>query len=114
MLYAALVFFALAATGGVVMALRVREGALPPKALAMGHGLLAATGLVLLLVAVLDAGLGGLAVVSLVLFLGAALGGFVMFAGHLRDRVPRLGLVAVHALAAVSAFLLLIAYVVGG
>jgi hypothetical protein len=114
MWYAAIVLFALAAVGGVVMALKIRAGELPPKALALGHGALAATGLVLLLIAVLDTGAGGLAAVALVLFVGAALGGFVMFAGHLKERVPTVGLVAAHALAAVAAFVLLLVYVLGG
>jgi len=72
------------------------------------HGLAAAVGLVLLIIAVTQMPSAGLAGVALVIFLIAALGGFVLFAMHLmRKPLPR-GLIFVHGLAAVVAFVLLL------
>ena len=67
----AAILFGLGALGGIALfGLRLRGGN-PPIALAMVHGLAAAAGLVTLAVAVLGGGLGGLPLVSLILF-GAA------------------------------------------
>lgn len=102
------VLFAAAAVGGVTMlAMRMRERGVP-MALALGHGALAATGLVLLVLAVLSGGGGTLATVALVVFVVAALGGFALFATHLRSGTFPLGLAWVHGGAAVVAFLLLL------
>ena len=56
--------------------------------MALVHGALAATGLVLLTVAALGAGGPQQARVALELFVVAALGGFVLFSFHLRKNSP--------------------------
>ena len=104
----ALVLFAVAALGGLTLAiLRFRERPLP-MALAVVHGLVAAAALVTLILAVWAGGTVTLTRAALGLFVLAALGGFVLFASHLRGRaLPKL-LVVVHGLAAVTAFVLLL------
>lgn len=108
MMVYALLLFAFAAIGGVLLvALRLRRGANPPMGLALVHGLAAASGLVVLLASTAQTGFSGLPAWSAGLFVVAAIGGFVLFASHLRDRLLAVPLVAVHAGVAVLAFLLL-------
>lgn len=105
----ALVLFALAAVGGLVMAgIRLSGRPYPPLALAVVHGAAAASGLVALIVAVADAEAPTGAKLALALFLGAAVGGFVLFSHHLRKIALPIWLVVVHALVAVIAFVLLV------
>ena len=102
--------FAVAAAIGLTMAIAAFRGSFPPVPSAILHGVLAATGLVLLLVAVLVRGAAGAALWALGFFLVAALGGFAMALGfHARKRALPKGLVAGHALLAVIGFLLLLA-----
>ena len=64
--------------------------------------------LVALVVAVADADAATGAKVALALFLGAAVGGFVLFSHHLRKVALPIWLVVVHALVAVVAVVLLL------
>ena len=104
MLTIAAILFGIAALGGVVLALMNER----PMILAIIHGLVAATSLVLLIIGVLQGGAGTLPAVALILFVVAALGGFVLFASHLRGRNLPKGLIYVHGLLAVIAEVLLI------
>lgn len=112
MLTTAAVLFAVAALGGITLAtLHLRQRGLP-MALAIGHGLLAAAGLVLLIVAVVGGSMGNLLVTSLALFVIAALGGFALLSFHLRRlRLPT-PVVLIHGLVAVVAFVLLLIRIV--
>lgn len=106
MLASATILFAIAALGGITMlVLHLRRGHLP-LALALAHGVLAAAGLVLLILAILLAGAS--AVVSLVLFIIAALGGFFLFALYLRGSKLPTPVVFIHGGVAVIAFLILL------
>src|SRR5262245_55529180 len=108
MLKIAVVLFALAALGGIILAswhLKTKNAPIP---LALLHGLLAAAGLVLLITAVVQMASAGLAGVALVIFIIAALGGFVLFAMHLKKRPLPGGLIVVHGLVAVVAFIVLL------
>jgi len=104
----ALVLFALAAVGGVILAvIRFRGQPYPPLGLALVHGAAAAAGLIALLVAVSRGGAPSSATTALVLFVIAAAGGFYLFSHHLRKVALPTWLVVVHALVAVAGFLLL-------
>lgn len=112
MLKVAIVLFAVAAIGGLVMAtMHFRGRTPPPLVLALLHGALAASGLILLLLAVIRAGAAGTAAVALGLFVLAALGGFTLLGFHLRGRTLPNALVAGHGLLAVAGFLTLLAAV---
>jgi len=101
--------FGIAALGGAVMAvLRLRGAERPPMAVALIHGALAAAGLVVLIMSVLSAAPAPMTRVALVLFVAAALGGFVLFSFHLRQKALPIGLVLIHGAVAVVAFVLLI------
>ena len=79
MLRTAIALLAITAIGGLLMAgLRFSGRPRPPTAVAMLHGLLAASGLTLILYAAFTAGLPGGGWAGLVLLVVAALGGLVL------------------------------------
>ena len=108
MLIAAVILFALAALFGIILATLHLKTKGAPIPLALLHGLLAAVGLVLLIIAVVQMSSAGLVGVALAIFVIAALGGFVLFAMHLMKKSLPGGLIFVHGLAAVVAFIILL------
>jgi hypothetical protein len=105
----ALVLFALAAVGGLIMAvMRLRGRPLPPFGLAIAHGLAAASGLAVLIFVIARGGMPASGTVGLVLLLAAALGGFLLFSNHLRKQPLPIPLMVIHALVAVAGFLTLL------
>ena len=115
-LWVAIVLFAMAAAGGLVMAgVRTFGGRNPPAWLAMLHGLLAGAGLTLLLFATFTVGVPTYAIWAVVLFIIAALGGVFLNLGYQEKRalLPK-PVMYVHALIAVVGFVLLIVAAVGG
>jgi len=110
MIQASAGLFAVAAVGGIVMAvIRVTGKRNPPHWLAMGHGLLAGAGLTLLIYAALAVGLPQRAMAALALFVAAGAGGVVLnLVYHMRQRPLPMGFVFGHAALAVVALLLLL------
>jgi hypothetical protein len=105
----AAVLFAVAALGGVVMAaMRFGGREIPPMALALVHGLFAASGLVALVLAVVNSTASTLAWVALVGFVIAALGGFMLFSYHLRRQALPVNYVVIHGAGAVISFVILL------
>jgi glucose uptake protein GlcU len=105
-----ILLFAIAAVAGLVMAVsHFRRAALPRPALAILHGVFAASGLIVLLLAVIKAGMQGAPAIALGVLVAAALGGFVLLSSHLRGRALPSGLVVGHALLAVAGFATLLA-----
>jgi len=110
MLTVAAVLFALAALGGLAMAyMHFAQDRNPRGGLAVLHGILAATALIILIWAAVTQGATGYVGWALALFVLAALGGFVLVSFHLRDRRLPSPVVVIHALVGVAAFLLLLA-----
>jgi hypothetical protein len=107
----ALILFAVAALGGVVLAGLRLAGRPLPIPLALVHGALAAAGLVALIVLLVHGATAGHLALSLLLFVIAALGGFFLFAVHLRNKdssalpVP---VVLLHGALAVAGFVILL------
>ena len=108
MLVYAVIVFAIAALGGLVMAASVLRGRLAPWALSLLHAGLGAAGLILVLLAVL-AGAAQNATIALVILAIAALGGFFLASFHLRGTPGPKPVVLIHASVAVIGFLLLTA-----
>ena len=105
-----LILFALAAVGGIVLALQRFTGkTLPSLPLAIAHGIVAAAGLVAL-IAFIASGPGRNTVdVALGFLVVAALGGLFLFFGyHLRKRALAIPIVVIHALVAVTGFVVLL------
>jgi hypothetical protein len=116
MLTGILVLFAAVAVVGLTMAIgHFRGRATPVVPLAVLHGLVAAAGLVWLLMVVVGPDDAGAPVkVALGLFVLAAIGGFTLALGyHVRKRRLSSGLIIVHGGVAVVAFLVLLAAALG-
>ncbi len=113
MLATAIILFAIAAIGGVVMAwYHFSQDLNPPTLFAWGHGALAALALLLLIIAILGGGGNGGVVASLILFIIAAIGGFWLLSLHVRDqRLVSFGVLS-HAGVAVVAFIVLLLAVI--
>lgn len=114
MLIYAAVLLVLAAVGGLFMVGGyVARGRTPPLVVAGLHGVLAAAGLVLVLIPVLSGTTGGLTRASLAVLVLAALGGFYLLVAHLtRSRVPLPPALA-HALVAAVGVALLVGAILG-
>ncbi|AXA84347.1 hypothetical protein DCD74_06270 [Lysobacter oculi] len=100
MLEYALIVLAIGAVGGLVMATRVLRGQFAPWALSVLHALLGATGLVLLILLMLQGSPPQRVLVGFGLLLLAALGGFFLASFHLRRTLPPKAVVIIHAGAA--------------
>jgi predicted membrane protein len=108
----AAVLFAIAALGGLTLAVmhfRAHGKTPPPTSLAMLHGLLAVIAVICLIFGIaatpngFSAGFASMAVTALGLFVLAALGGAYMFLGkHLRGEPLPTPVVIIHGLAAVA------------
>jgi uncharacterized SAM-binding protein YcdF (DUF218 family) len=108
MLGFALILFALAALGGLTMAGLKFSGKAIPLPLAIGHGLLAATALILLIREVMTVGGSGLLTAAVVIFVLAALGGLTLFSFHLRGRELPKPLILAHGGIAATGFIVLV------
>lgn len=103
----ALILFAVAALGGLVLAVKHFGGAELPMPVSILHGLLAACGLVVLVLLFVQSEAPGYLTYSLLVMVVAALGGFFLFSFHLRGKRAPTPVVAIHGLAAVVGFVLL-------
>lgn len=108
MLTYALIIFAVAALGGMVLAAHVLRGKFAPWVVSILHALLGASGLLLLAMAVLSGTASGRATVALVILVAAALGGFYLATMHLRGKIAPKTVVLIHASVAVAGFVTLL------
>jgi fucose 4-O-acetylase-like acetyltransferase len=102
MLTIAVALFLVAALGGLVMAVGIFKGATPWMPLALGHGGLAATALVLALLVAIAPGGAPILKYGVATLVVAALGGFFLFSFQLRGKPHPKVVVALHALLAVG------------
>ena len=102
--------FGVAALGGLLMAgMRFSGTPRPPAWLAMGHGLLAAAGLTLLIYAACSVGIAPMAQLATGLLVVAAIGGAAMnLLFHWKLKPLPISLMILHALLAVAGFALLL------
>ena len=104
MLMSSAILFAVAALGGVVLAFAKKRSIV----ISVIHGLVAAAGLVLLILGVLGSDEVTLPAVSLALFVIAAIGGFALFTIDRRGRELSRKLIFGHGVLAVIAEVLLV------
>ena len=97
----------MAAVFGITLLIPVLQGKTPNRTFVFIHGGIAAVALVMLLLQYTKEG-NTVPQISLILFVVAALGGFVLFARDLQKKALPKGLALVHATAAVVAFLILV------
>lgn len=103
-----LIAFAITAIVGFLLALRVLSGRVPPWSLSWLHGSVGALGLFFLGYELFTGTYVIKVLAGFVILLVAALGGFVLFSYHLRQKIPPKLLVIIHAVVAVLGVLLLI------
>ena len=109
MLNIAAVILAIAALGGAYMALTHFQGHSPPSTLlAIGHGILAFTGLVLLGLSAVSQGAGTVLWALIFLVFAAALGFILFFGYHMQRRILPSVLVGLHGGFAVIAYVILL------
>ncbi len=106
--YIPILLFGIAALGGLTLVTMRSQGKGMPMPLAIGHGLLAAAGLITLIINVAGDMNNMLMNISLILFLAAALGGFTLFSFHVRKKPMPGILIPIHGTGAVIAFALLL------
>jgi hypothetical protein len=106
MLTVSIIFFTLAALLGLTMAYLFFSGKPVPLFIPAAHGLLAVTGLLLLLIAWSQLQIGLLT--PIIFFVLAATGGIYLVSFHLRNQRPPSGIIIVHGLVAATAFILLL------
>jgi len=99
--------FIIAALGGATLAYLRFANKNIPMALALVHGVFGVIGLVLLILGFTSAGGRGIAA-ALVIFLIAAIGGFILFSFQLRSRPLPIPLVLTHGIAALVGFVTLL------
>jgi len=109
MLITSIIIFAIAAVLGLIIITALLKDKPTPKPVVFTHGILAATALVILVVFTVNNPAHS-PVLSLVLFVVAALGGFVLFARDMSKKPGPKALAVIHALAAVVGFLILLAF----
>jgi len=107
MLTISIVLFAIAAVFGLMNLIAVLQSRSTNKAVVYTHGLFAAVALVLLIVYATGADAKSVST-SIILFVIAALGGFLLFARDLMKKAGPKWLAVVHGLVAVVSFLILL------
>lgn len=108
MLTYAILIFAIAAIGGLILAAHVLRDKFAPWALSGLHALLGAAGLIVLIVLAVQGAGSSRLLAALGLLVLAALGGFFLASFHLRRKLPPKAIVFVHAGVAVVGFLTLL------
>lgn len=108
MIYTAIAFFALAAILGMILLSFILRGKETPKGLAITHGLLAATGIILLIVYTTQH--APRPIESLILFVIAATGGAIVFARDISNKPIPKWLAVLHGLIAVTGFIFLLTF----
>lgn len=112
MLLTTVILFAIAAVLGAVLITKVLKDKETPKAVVYSHGAAAAIALILLIITYINQG-DSLLMISILIFVVAALGGFVMFSRDITQKEIPKWLAVVHALAAVTGFVLLLIFAFG-
>ena len=107
MLNYALIVFAIAAAGGLLLAAHVLRDKFAPWLVSLVHALLGATGLILLIALLSQGNAPQKVLIGFVLMLVAALGGFFLVSFHVRKKLPPKAVVIVHAGVAIAGFLTL-------
>jgi hypothetical protein len=103
-----IIVLAIAAVGGVVLAMKIFAGQLAPWSLSIVHALLGATGLVMLIMLILEGSGDNRLTAALGLLVVAALGGFYLASIHVKANVAPKNVVLIHAGLAVAGFLTLL------
>jgi hypothetical protein len=108
MIYTAIGLFSVAALFGLYLISFVLQKKETPKAIAIVHGVFAATALILLIIHTINTGAD--LVQAIVIFIIAALGGIILFVRDIMGKELPRGLALAHGLLAVTGFVFLLMY----
>ncbi|MEO8399828.1 MAG: hypothetical protein ABI550_08460 [Ignavibacteriaceae bacterium] len=111
MLTTSIILFAITAVLGIIIISKLLTNKETPKPVVFLHGAVAATALILLIIYAVNS--DNSPIVSIVLFVIAALGGFILLARDLSKKPGPKGLALIHAGAAVVAFVILLIFAFG-
>jgi hypothetical protein len=111
MLIVAICLFILAAIFGLVILTAILKNQPTPKRFVFSHGPIAVVALILVILHYMQGNHDGLLYASLVIFILAALGGLTLFTIDMSKRPIPKSLALLHPLAAATALVLLIIYV---
>lgn len=107
MLIASIILFAIAAALGLILIRKVFADEHTSRPVVYIHGIAAVLALILLIISYINQG-NSLMMISILIFIIAALGGFIMFSRDMAGKPFPKWLAAVHSSAAVIAFVLLL------
>ena len=113
MLTYSLIVLAITAVGGLLLASKVLTGNIAPWSVSLIHAVLGATGLIILMLIMLQGAAPGRITAGFALLVVAALGGFYLASFHIRKEIPGKAIVIVHAGVAVAGFLTLLSVALG-
>ncbi len=113
MLINTLIILTITAVGGLFLASKVLTGKLAPWSVSLIHALLGATGLVMLIMIIVNEGGSDKILAGLVLLFVASLGGFYLAYQHVKGNVASKKVVFIHAGVAVAGFLTLASLALG-
>jgi len=109
----AVIIFAIAAVGGLILAKSLFSEKLPSWLLSFAHAALGAAGLILLIFTVIQGNSASRVTAALGILIIAALGGFFLASFHARKVIAPKAIIIVHAGVAVVGFLTLLSLVLG-
>ncbi len=112
MLITSIVLFGLAAVLGVTILIPLLTGKPIIRPVAVVHGIFAATALIILIIFSINYS-DNSNISSIILFIFAAIGGFILFVRDLSKKPGPKALALVHAAVAVIAFLILVVFALG-
>ncbi len=107
------VLFAVAAVGGITMAIMKFSEKIIPIPLAVGHGIIGMCGLISLIINIQGSTGNTLLFVSLIMFIAVAAGGIAIFSLHLRKKPLPDALIGLHGIGAIISFVVLLIAVNG-
>jgi hypothetical protein len=113
MVYVTVALFAVAAVFGAINLVRLAASGRAPRVTVYLHGLVAATALVLLVIYAVT-NTAAAPIVALILFVVAALGGFLLFGIDVTTKKPPKWLGFIHGAVAVAGFVFLLIFAFAG
>jgi hypothetical protein len=113
MITAAILFLIAAIAGAIMTSMRLQGRTLPPLALALFHGITAATALVVLIFATTGPMVPTMGIAAFLTFAIATIGGLILLLGyHINQKALPIPLILVHSSVAIIGFVLLVMAIV--
>ena len=112
MLITSIILFGIAAVLGVTILIPLLTGKQINRSTAVLHGFFAAVALIVLIIFSINNNIDS-PILTIILFIAAAIGGFILFVRDLSNKQGPKALALIHAAVAVIAFLILLVFALG-